>query len=73
MKETPRERIVRCVREEYPGYVVVFDEEVGEIIRFRIQAPDGTIVTNKHPHIEPGKIDGLSDDQLKEIIRSFWA
>jgi hypothetical protein len=66
-----RERIRRCASEVFPRCVVVFDEERGHWVRFRIETRDGTMLTNASPDFEPSEIDDWPDEKLKTVLLSL--
>ena len=50
---------------------MVFDEERGRWIRFRIEAPTGAVLTNASPDLEPTELEDTSDRDLKKLILSL--
>jgi len=65
-----KSRIIKIAEEEFPGSTVVFDPEAGTMIRFRIDATSGQILSRAFPHYHPSEIDDWSDEKLRAVIRT---
>ena len=68
-QEPQRARIRKIVEAEFPGHLVIFDEDSETDIRFRIEDQDGTIRTNVHPGLHPTMLEDVTDEKLGSYIR----
>jgi hypothetical protein len=70
-QEPQRARIKKAVEEEFPGHVVIFDDDSKMMIRFRIEDQDGTKRSTAAPHLHPSEIEDKSDAELRILVRSL--
>jgi len=68
-QEPQRARIRRITEEEFPGHVVIFDEDSTRDIRFRIEDRDGTLRSEAFPHEHPSVIEDMTEEALRSYIR----
>jgi len=64
-----KERIIKVAEEEFPGSTVVFDDNAGSTVRFRIDDSSGRTLSRAFPHYDPTEIDDWSDEKLRSVIR----
>lgn len=70
---TCKQRIVAITEEDIPESKVIFDEDAGDFLRFRIEDSSGHIISRAFPHLRPAEIDDWSDDKLRTILRTLCA
>jgi len=68
-QELQRQRIVRVAEDEFPDYVVKFDEDSVGDIRFRIEDRDGRLRSKAFPRLHPSMIEEMTDDALRSYLR----
>jgi hypothetical protein len=66
-----KERIVKMARDEFPGSTVVFDENFGGFVRFRIEDRSGNVLSKAFPHFLPGEIDDWPEERLRKVVRGM--
>jgi len=66
-----KERIVKMPQDEFPGSVVVLDENFGGMIRFRIEDGSGGLLSKTFPHFLPIEIDDWSEERLRKVVGSI--
>ena len=66
-----KERIVQMAQDQFPGSAVVFDENFGGFIRFRIKDGSGNTLSKSFPHFLPSEIDDWSQERLRSVVRQI--
>jgi hypothetical protein len=67
-----RDRITQIAQEEFPGSIVVFDEEGQQtMLRWRIETGSGTILSRAFPHYHPSEIEDKTNSQLRVLLRGL--
>jgi len=64
------QRIIKIAEGEFPGSTVVFDDNAGSMIRFRIDDVFGHILSKAFPHYLASEIDDWTNEKLRAVIRS---
>lgn len=64
-----RERILKVVTQEFPGARVIFSDDPGEMIRFKILDASGYPISKGYQHYDPAETERWSDARIREVIR----
>lgn len=65
-----KERIATIAEQEFPGARVIFDEQAGHMIRWRIDSATGQPLSRGFPHYSPSEIEDISDEKIRALIRT---
>jgi hypothetical protein len=65
-----KERIASAAEAEFPGCQVVFDDQAGSFIRFRVEDASGKILSKGFPSYLPSEIEDWSEEKLSAVIRA---